>query len=255
MTEPAQVRFKIDPELHTEFKAQCMRSGVSMADQTARMISQFVDGTKLGDADNGGPSGGAESPPLEVVAPEQLPNPNALETMLDDKLEPIIAALGQAATRSDITWLHENQSMVARDHHDALSRTVASIETKVADSVEASHGRWQGALARNRRDRFWLGGAALAGMAALSLLLMLASGTGFGRSLAVKLAGADSRWDAALALAGNGSPLHARMMSETRTLLNDPLFRELYVACVERAKGAKAPINCTLKMPLLREVI
>ena len=250
MTEPAQVRFKIDPELHTEFKAQCMRSGVSMADQTARMISQFIDGTKSANTDSNGSGDEAESLPQVEVAPEQLPGTNALEAMLRGKLQPIIDVLGQAATRGNITWLFE----IAREHHDALSRTVASIETRVADSVENSHRRWQSIFARNRRDRFWLGGAALAGMAALSLLLMLASGTGIGRSLAVNLTGAETSWDAALSLAGNGSPLHARMMSETRTLLNDPSFREPYAACVERAKRAKVPFNCTLKMPPLREV-
>ena len=250
MTEPAQVRFKIDPELHTEFKAQCMRSGVSMADQTARMISQFVDGNTTGNTDSGGSGGEAESPPLEEVPPEQLPGSDALEGMLRGKLESIIEVLGQAATRGNINWLYE----IAREQQNALSRTIASIETKVADSVENSHRRWQSLIARNRRDRYWLGGAALSGMIALSLLLMLASGTRIGRSLAVKLTGAETRWDAALALAGNGSPLHARMMSETRTLLNDPSFREPYAACVERAKRAKAPFNCTLKMPLLREV-
>jgi hypothetical protein len=255
MTEPAQVRFKIDPELHTEFKAQCMRSGVSMADQTARMISQFVDSTKTENTDSNGSGDCVESLLPEEVAPEQLLGTNALEAMLQGKLEPIIDALGKAATRSNIAWLNENQSMVARDHHDALTRTVASIETRVADSVENSHRRWQSVHAKNRRDRYWLGGAALAGMAALSLLLMLASGTRIGRSLAVSLTGADTRWDAALSLAGNGSPLHARMMSETRTLLNDPSFREAYVACVERAKRAKAPLSCALKLPPLREVI
>lgn len=250
MTEPAQVRFKIDPELHTEFKAQCMRSGVSMADQTARMISQFVDGTKTANADSNSSGDGAESLPAEEVVPAPLPGTDGLEAVLQGKLEPIIDALGQAATRGNINWLYE----IAREHHDALSRTVASTETRVADSVENSHRRWQNLLARNRRDRYWLGGAALAGMAALIFLLMLASGTRIGRSLAVSLIGAETRWDAALALAGNGSPLHARMMSETRTLLNDPSFREPYAACVERAKRAKAPFNCTLKMPLLREV-
>ena len=250
MTEPAQVRFKIDPELHTEFKAQCMRSGVSMADQTARMISQFIDGTKTGNTDSDGSGGEAEPPPLEEVPPEQLPGSDALEAMLCGKLEPIIDVLGQAATRGNINWLYE----IAREQHDALSRTVAAIETRVADSVANSHRRWQSIFTRSRRDRYWLGGAALAGMAALILLLMLASGTRIGRSLAVSLTGAETRWDAALSLAGNGSPLHARMMSETRTLLNDPSFLEPYAACVERAKHAKAPFNCTLKMPLLREV-
>ena len=251
MTEPAQVRFKIDPELHTEFKAQCMRSGVSMADQTARMISQFIDGTKTGNMDSGSSGGEAESPPLEEVSPEQLPGSDALEAMLHGKLEPIIDALGQAATRGNINWLYE----IAREHHDALSRTVASIETRVADSVENSHRRWQSLIAWNRRDRYWLGGAALAGMAALSLLLVLASGTRIGHSLAVSLTGADTRWDAALLLAGDGSPLHAELMSETRTLLKIPSFLEPYDACVERAKRAKATFNCTLKMPMLREVI
>ena len=99
-----------------------------------------------------------------------------------------------------------------------------------------------------------LGGAALAGMTALSLLLVLASGTGIGRSLAVSLTGAETKWDAALLLAGDGSMLHSRMMSETRTLLNVPLFSEPYVACVERAKRAKAPFNCKLEMPPLQGV-
>ena len=132
MTEPAQVRFKIDPELHTEFKAQCMRSGVSMADQTARMISQFIDGTKTGNADSDSSGGEAESLPLDEAVAEQPIGSGALEAMLHGKLESIIEALGQAATRGNINWLFE----IAREHHDALSRTVASIETKVADSVD-----------------------------------------------------------------------------------------------------------------------
>ena len=49
MTEPAQVRLKIDPELHTEFKAQCARTGISMADQTARMIAQYLDTNRIPD--------------------------------------------------------------------------------------------------------------------------------------------------------------------------------------------------------------
>ena len=253
MTEPAQVRLKIDPELHTEFKAQCARTGISMADQTARMIAQFLDTNRSVDGQ-----------PKSVVADvadnhedcARLTHPveHSVEQLLADHRDILLGAMDQLATGKNINWLLAHIDEAADVRQDRVENSVVNLGNKVTETSEASHRRWQRIVAKNRRDRYWLGGAALAGMTALSLLLVLASGTGIGRSVAVSLTGADTRWDAALLLAGDGSPLHSRMMSETRTLLNVPLFSEPYVACVERAKRAKAPFNCTLKMPPLRGV-
>ena len=253
MTEPAQVRLKIDPELHTEFKAQCARTGISMADQTARMIADFLDTNRIPDEQPKSVAADAEDSP-EDCARLAHPVEHSVEQALADHRDILLGAIDQLATGKNINWLLAHIDEAADRRQGRTEGSVASLGNKVTETIEASNRRWQQITAKNRRDRYWLSGAALAGMAALGLMLVLVSGTGIGRSLAVSLTGAETRWDAALLLAGDGSPLHSRMMSETRTLLNVPLFSEPYVACVERAKRAKAPFNCTLKMPPLRGV-
>ena len=253
MTEPAQVRLKIDQELHTEFKAQCARTGVSMADQTARMIADFLDTNRIPDEQPKGIAVDAGDNPEDCTRLSH-PEEHSVKQALADHRDILLGAIDQLATGKNINWLLAHIDEAADRRQGRTESSVTTFGNKVTETVEASHRRWQQIAAKNRRHRYWLGGAALAGMTALSLLLVLASGTGIGRSLAVSLTGAETRWDAALLLAGDGSPLHSRMMSETRTLLNVPLFSEPYVACVERAKRAKAPFNCKLKMPPLRGV-
>ena len=254
VTEPAQVRLKIDPELHTEFKAQCARTGVSMADQTARMIAQFLDTNRIPDVQPKAVAGDAEDIP-EDCARLSHAVVHSVEQVLADHRDILLGAMDQLATGKNINWLLAHIDEAADRRQSKAESSITSLGNQVTETIEASHRRWQQIVDRNRRDRYWLGGAALAGMAALGLLLILVSGTGIGRSVAVKLAGAESRWDAALLLAGDGSPLHAELMSETRTLLKIPSFLEPYDACVERAKRAKAPFKCSLKMPPLRGVI
>ena len=254
MTEPAQVRLKIDPELHTEFKAQCARTGVSMADQTARMIADFLDTNRIPDEQRKSVAVDAKDNP-EDCARLSHPAEHAVEQALTDHRDILLGAMDQLATGKNINWLLAHIDEAADRRQGRVENAIGNLGNKVTETVEASHRRWQQIVAKNLRDRYWLGGAALAGMVALGLLLVLVSGTGFGRSLAVKLAGAETRWDAAQLLAGDGSPLHAQLMSETRTLLKVPSFLEPYDACVERAKRAKAPFNCKLKMPPLRGVI
>ena len=254
MTEPAQVRLKIDPELHTEFKAQCARTGVSMADQTARMIAQFLDTNRNPDEQPKAVAGDAESNPEGCDLSSQ-PVEHSVEQVLADHRDILLGAMDHLATGKNINWLLAHIDEAADRRQGRVENSIGNLGDKVTESVEASHRRWQQIATKNLRDRYWLGGAALAGMAALGLLLVLVSGTGIGRSVAVKLAGADTRWDAAQLLAGDGSPLHAQLMSETRTLLKVPSFLEPYDACVERAKRAKASFNCKLKMPPLRGVI
>ena len=251
MTEPAQVRLKLDPELHTEFKAQCARTGVSMADQTARMIAQFLDTNRIPDEQPKSVAVDADHNPESCA---RLPPPveHSVEQVLADHRDILLGVMDQLATGKNINWLLAHIDEAADRRQGRTESSVTNLGDKVTEAVEASHRRWQQIAAKNRRDRYWLGGAALAGMAALGLMLVLVSGTGIGRSLAVSLTGAKTRWDAALSLAGDGNQLHARMMSETRALLNDPLFKEPYVNCVERAKRAKAPFSCKLKMTPLR---
>ena len=253
MTEPAQVRLKIDPELHTEFKAQCARTGISMADQTARMIALFLDTNRSPDEQPKAVAGDAESNPEGRDLSSQ-PIEHSVEQALADHCDVLLGAIDQLATGKNINWLLAHIDEAADRRQGRTESSVTNLGNKVTETVEASHRRWQQIVAQNRRDRYWLGGAALAGMAALGFMLVLVSGTGIGRSLAVSLTGGETRWDAALLLAGDGSPLHSRMMSETRALLKVPLFSEPYVACVERAMRARAPFNCKLKMPPLRAV-
>lgn len=253
MTEPAQVRLKIDPDLHTEFKAQCARTGVSMADQTARMIADFLDTNRIPDEQPKSVAVDAGDNP-EESARLSHPVEHSVEQALADHRDILLGAMDQLATGKNINWLLAHIEEAADRRQGRTENSVAALGNKVTETVEASHRHWQEIAAKNRRDRYWLGGAALAGMAAFGLMLVLVSGTGIGRSLAVSLTGAETRWHAALLLAGDGSPLHSRMMSETRALLNDPLFAEPYVACVERAMRAKVPFNCKLRMPPLREV-
>ena len=252
MTEPAQVRLKIDPELHNEFKAACVRSGVSMADQAARMITQFVTGPGGENDDVADPNGGGIGPGGDGVTDERNAAAASIETLIDARLQPVLETLEKAATRGHINWLYEQQGKDTDRRNDALAKSITGIGDKVAAEIASSHARWQSKLIVRRRDRTWLGCSAVAGMAALTLLLMLVSGTGIGRTLAVKLAGGETRWHAALLLAGNGSMLAGDMIAETDALLADPTFRELYVACVERAKRAKSPFKCTLPMSPLR---
>ncbi len=177
---------------------------------------------------------------------------NAIKALLDGK------DVGDTALADQLRFLRLATEELIAVHPQSEAKaesSITSLGNKVTETIEASHRRWQQIAAKNLRDRYWLGGAALAGMAALGLMLELVSGTGIGRSVAVKLAGAENRWEAALLLAGDGSPLHAQLMSETRTLLKVPSFLEPYDACVERAKRAKASFNCKLKMPPLRGVI
>ena len=253
MTEPAQVRLKIDPELHTEFKAQCARTGVSMADQTARMIADFLDTNRIPDEQPKAVAGDAEDN-SEDCARLSYPGEHSVEQALADHRDILLGAMDQLATGKNINWLLAHIDEAADRRQRRTESSITNLGNKLTETIEASHRRWQQIVTQNRRDRYWLGGAALAGMAALGLMLVLVSGTGIGRSLAVSLTGSETRWDAALSLAGDGNQLHARMMSETRALLNDPLFTEPYVNCVERAKRAKAPFNCKLKMSPLRAV-
>lgn len=245
MTEPAQLRLNIDPDLRNEFKAACMRSGTCMADQTARMIAQFVGGSESGNASDANPADAAVSALPVVVSSNHAPEANSLA----DLFAPEPEALAAIATQDDISWLYDQQGKDASRRVDLLAKSLNTISDKVADQVARSHGHWQSALIERRRDRYWLGSAALAGMTALSLLLALVSGTGIGRHLAVRLAGGGSPWQAALQLAGDGSPLHARLMMETKTMLDWQVFRDRYTDCVNRAYRVKFPTNCKLVMP------
>lgn len=251
MTEPAQIRLTIDPDLRNEFKAACVLSGISMADQTAQLIARFVGDEMIDDDSFAEPDVDEPADDDPVVQPADI---SSLAALLEDKLAPIAGALAETATPSNISWLYDKLGKDTDRRNDALAKSIETIGTKVAAEIESSHVRWQSLITERRRDRYWLGSAVLAGMSALGLILALLSGTGIGRSLAVKLAGADNRWDAALSLAGDGSPLHALMMTETRTLLKTPEFREPYARCIDRAKLAKAPFNCTVRLTPLRPI-
>lgn len=252
MTEPAQIRLNIDPALRDNFKAACQRSGLSMAEQTARMIGQFVGGIA--------PAGEeitADLPPAEGQPGEPEPPPPSLEVwledILDDHRDMQLAAMKNLATGDNLIWLLDRINADADKRHEGFAKTVQAISGTLSESIESSHKRWQGLIAVRLRDRFWLGGAALAGMAVLGLLLALVSGTGLGRKLAVALTGGDNKWQAALLLVGDGSWLNSQLIVDTRSLLASPDFRLNYATCIERAARANRAITCKLVMPALPE--
>ena len=193
MTEPAQVRLKIDPELHTEFKAQCARTGVSMADQTARMIADFLDTNRIPDEQRKSVAVDAKDNP-EDCARLSHPAEHAVEQALTDHRDILLGAMDQLATGKNINWLLAHIDEAADRRQGRTESSVTNLGDKVTEAVEASHRRWQQIAAKNRRDRYWLGGAALAGMAALGLMLVLVSGTGIGRSLAVRRRAGRGNW-------------------------------------------------------------
>lgn len=252
MTEPAQIRLNIDPALRDNFKAACQRSGLSMAEQTARFISQFLDGNPPAEKQVM-----VDPPPAEGQPNEADPPPPSLEVWLEDILEDHrdmqLAAMKNLATGDNLFWLLDRINVDADKRQEGFGKTVQALGATVSESIESSHKRWQGLIAARRRDRFWLGGAAFAGMAVLGLLLALVSGTGLGRKLAVELTGGDNKWQAALLLVGDGSWLNSQLIVDTRSLLASPDFRLNYATCIERAARANRAITCKLVMPALPE--
>ena len=156
MTEPAQVRLKIDPELHTEFKAQCARTGVGMADQTARMIAQFLDTNRNPDEQPKPVAADVESDPGGATRPPQ-PVQQSVEEVLAEHRDILLGAMGHLATGKNINWLLAHIDDAADRRQGKAEQSVTSLGNKVSESVEASHRQWQQIVARNRRDRYWLG--------------------------------------------------------------------------------------------------
>ena len=116
----------------------------------------------------------------------------------------------------------------------------------------------QPALAARRNDVIWLRRSALAGGAAMAALVALlswaVSGTSLGRSLAVSLCGAGSEWQAAMIFATDDHPLRARLITETRTLLQYEIFAAPYAECLDRAKRSNRVVNCRLTVPAIGEI-
>lgn len=251
MSEATHLRLPIDSEVRQEFKAACMLAGTTMTEQMARMVTQFVSGNDP-ENEKGAPAGDArDASPTIVVSEVPVARTDPLAAMLDEKLGPINLAVASVATRENLDWLLGQLVKESQVRNDAIAQALAQTVKIVNERVEASHLRWQQVIAQNRRDRYWLGGAVLAGMTALGLLLALASGTSVGRSLAVKLTGGESRWHAALLLAGDGSMLQSDMIAETHAMLANQAFRDRYVQCVGLAMVAKSAVKCTLSMPPL----
>lgn len=104
MTEPAQVRLKIDPELHNEFKAMCMRSGVSMADQTARMITQFLETSRTPEEQSKAVAANAEGDPIDIDRPSHWLEEYVAEMLVEHR-DSLLRAMGQLATGKNVNWL------------------------------------------------------------------------------------------------------------------------------------------------------
>lgn len=252
MIEPAQIRLNIDPTLRDNFKAACQRSGLSMAEQTARIIGQFLDGNPHTAEHVVADPPSAEGPTHEADRLPQSLEASVAEILAEHR-DIQLDAIKYLATGDNLHWLLDRINTDADKRQDDFEKSVRSIGATVSESIETSHKRWQDLVVTNRRDRFWLGGAALAGMAVLVLLLALISGTGIGRKLAVELTGGDNKWQAALLLVGDGSWLNSQLIVDTRSLLASPDFRLNYAACIERAERANRAITCELVMPALSE--
>ena len=149
MTEPAQIRLTIDPDLRNGFKAACVLSGISMADQTAQLIARFV-GDEMIDDDSFAERN--EDEPAEDDAEAQPSEKNSLADLLYDKLAPIADALSEVATHSNISWLYDQQGKDIDRRNDALAKSIDTIGTKVAREIESSHSSGRAAPDRAAGD-------------------------------------------------------------------------------------------------------
>jgi hypothetical protein len=246
MNEPAQFRVQVAPDVREKFKIACLTSGVTMSDQVGDLINGWL-------SDPGAERNGQHVPVAEIAqvndADEKSREGNAelfdrIGDMLVTQSTHIGIALRSLATREQV----EASGQINGQRHDKLVKAIGTISDRVIADVATSQERLFAAIETRRSDWRWMGGAAAFGMFVLCTLLWAVAGHFPGRWLAVRMAGADTQWQAAQLLAGNGSLFHSELMAETKAMLDDPDFRGRYGQCIDRAKASTRPVRCVLTL-------
>jgi hypothetical protein len=261
VTETVQFRIQLPVSLRDRFKTICARSNATMTDKVVGLIEREVDGV--------GKLQTSAAPKIAslnddrliarvVEAADRLGTTaaslgNGLGKTLDGFQERLLQAIPKPLTQSQITEFHKAAAAVQTKQNDATLAKVEKFHEQMLLRLDLNHSAVTGALAAKWTLWQAVGVGTAIGVGLAAALLWAISGTSPARSLAVSLTGKDSKWLAAQAIAGDGSPLHGAYMSETSALLKTPEFRESYARCVERAKTRKTSFNCTVRFPLLQE--
>jgi hypothetical protein len=244
MNEPAQFRVQVAPGIRDKFKFACLTSGVTMSDQVADLINGWLSDTNLERNRQRLP----DAEIVQVCDVDQKPRDANVElldgicAMLVSQSSQIGVALKSLATREQV----EASAQINGQRHDKLVKAIGTISDTAIKDVATSQERLFAAIETRRSDWRWMGGAAALGICVLCALLWLVAGHAPGRWLAVRMSGADTEWQAAQLLAGNGSLFHSELMAETKAMLDDPDFRGRYGQCIDRAKASTHSIRCVL---------
>ena len=246
MNEPAQLRVQVAQDVREKFKIACLTNGVTMSDQVVDMINDWLSDPDAERNDQHVP----ETEIAEVsVADDKTKEGNAelLERickMLVTQSTHIGIALRSLSTHEQV----EASGQINGQRHEKLVKAIGTISDSVTAYNATSQERLFAAIETRRSNWRWMGGAAGLGIFVLCALQWAVAGHFPGRWLAVRMAGADTQWQAAQLLAGNGSLFHSELMAETKAMLDDPDFRSRYGQCIDRAKASTRPVRCVLTM-------
>ncbi|MCO4092962.1 MAG: hypothetical protein HEQ34_13565 [Sphingorhabdus sp.] len=259
MTETVQFRIQLPVGLRDMFKTLCLRSNVTMTDEVVSLIENDVAG-----------AGKTPSPPQPKIA--TLNDDRLIGRVIDacDRLGDTAASLGQNLDRSlddfgtkllrsipkpqTSNQIASARQRAAQEDQQRLSHMLATAEAlnnEIVRTVESAQKRMTGAIETKHTMRQMLGLGTAVGVVLIVMLLWLIAGTSPARLLAVALTGAETNWQAAKIVAGNGSPLRADLMQETTALLRDAEFEKSYGTCINRAKTAKHNFRCTVRFTRL----
>jgi hypothetical protein len=253
MDEPAQFRVLVAPTVRDRFKVACLTNGVTMSDQAAHLINGWLTASELERLGQHAPTDEPQNATNNDVG-EATPENDAdilrteIATMISDQSSRIVKVLGLLPTRDEMDAHDARQEQQDRQRHDSFKKAVGTITETVSQEIANSQEQFFSAIETRRRDWYWLGGAATLGFLIACALLWLVAGAAPGRSLAVRMTGAETSWQAARLLAGSGSLFHSELMAETKAMLDDPNFREQYGHCIDRAKASTRSVRCVLNV-------
>jgi hypothetical protein len=263
MIETVQFRIQLPVALRDRFKAICTRSNVTMTDRVVGLIEREVDGLgRIKSADAAPKIATLNDDRLiarVIDAADRLGATAAslgsgLGKTLDGFQDRLLQAIPKPLTPSQIGDIHQTAAATQAKHNEAIISSTAQLHEQILARLDLQHDDIMDTVATKRRPWQAAGVGAVIGIGLTFALLWSINGSSPARSLAVWLTGEDSDLQAAQAIAGDGSVLHGRYISETHALLKIPEFRDSYTRCVERAKTRKTNFNCTVRFTLLREV-
>jgi hypothetical protein len=262
MTATVQFRIQLPVALRDRFKTICLRGNVTMTDKVVTLIEREVEGL--------GRAAANQTPKIAMLNDDRLiarvvdasdklgaaasSLTSSLQSSLDDFGAKLLRSIPKPQTAEQIAAA--SQAAAAQDQQRLLSvlAKAEALNKQIVEAVERGHDKILAETKTRRTLLQMLGAGVFGGIVLSGILVWAIGGSSPARALAVWLTGEDSEWQAAQAIAGDGSMLHGAYMSETHTLLKNHEFRQSYVRCAERAKISKSSFNCTVRFPLLLEV-